>query len=254
MSLTKNMLRFIALLTLLCALFSSGCSYFRLPVLQGNIVDYEKAEKLQLGMTPAQVEFLLGTPLIQDSFGAARWDYVVYYRSPDAEVLQRNISVYFENDQVSRIDGRDEMLATWRKQKAIIEKAKKEKELLETPHPGQFPAEAGGAPVDAAGNKDEHAVLPPRDPETRQEILEEQPASRTMQPEDDETSVPTPPQSAQPTQSNEPIESPEATQDSGNSDSSSNASQGNSAEQNTDSGQNTEADYPPDMSTIYQSR
>ncbi|MDX1497036.1 MAG: outer membrane protein assembly factor BamE [Salinisphaeraceae bacterium] len=245
------MLRFLALTALLCALFSSGCSYFRLPVLQGNIVDYEKAEKLQLGMTPAQVEFLLGTPLVRDSFGTPRWDYVVYYRSPDADVLQRNLSVYFEDDRVSRIEGRDEMLAAWRKQKAIIEKAKKEKKLLETPHPGQLPADAG-APVDAAGNEDEHGVLPPRDPKAREEILEEESEPEINNSEDDGDSVPEPPE---PTQSNEPIE-PAGDESDGDesSDQAASESEAESDTQATASSENSENDYPPDMSTIYQQR
>ncbi len=104
------MSRNFAFACLLSLLLLSGCSYFRLPILQGNIVDYDKAEKVELGMSPRQVEFLLGTPLIRDSFGSPRWDYVVYYRNPDAVVLQRNLSIYFENDAVSQIKGRDELL------------------------------------------------------------------------------------------------------------------------------------------------
>lgn len=229
--------RFFALVTLLCLLFSSGCSYFRLPVLQGNIVDYEKAEQLRLGMTPSQVEFLLGTPLIQDSFGAPRWDYVVYYRSPEANVLQKNLSVYFENDQVSRIEGREELLADWRKQQALIDKVKKKKELLETPHPGQMPANATGAPADAAGNEDEHAVLPPRDPDTREEILGEE--SETADDTSDE-SVPRPPASSE---SDQPMESSQ--------DQSSTESSADSPRRGDSYRQGDQEDYPEDMSTIY---
>lgn len=133
------MSRYSSLALVLAMLLMAGCTYFRLPVLQGNIVDYDKAEKLELGMTPRQVEFLLGTPLIRDSFGSPRWDYVVYYRNPDAKVMQKNLSIYFENEVVARIEGRDELLADWRKKKAILKKAK---EPLEKPHPGQFPANA----------------------------------------------------------------------------------------------------------------
>jgi outer membrane protein assembly factor BamE len=33
-------------------------------------------DKLKPGMTPAQVRFILGTPLVVDPFHKDRWDYV----------------------------------------------------------------------------------------------------------------------------------------------------------------------------------
>ncbi len=86
-------------------LFLTACTYFRLPILQGNIVDIKKAEQVQLGMSPAQVSELMGTPLVQDSFNADRWDYVVYYRDPKAKEIQRTLSIYFVEDKVSKIAG-----------------------------------------------------------------------------------------------------------------------------------------------------
>lgn len=189
--------------------FTTACSYFRLPVLQGNIVDYEKAEQLELGMTPRQVEFLLGTPLIRDSFGSPRWDYVVYYRSPQAKVIQKNLSIYFENDVVSRIEGRDALLADWRKQKAAVKQAK---ELLETPHPGQLPANAGG--ISTAPQK-----------------AEQQPtATQQTQPQ--------------------PIPQPEPRQTTGQGQQPAAEAQAQPPQSEPDQ-ESTQPDYPPDMTTIY---
>lgn len=39
-------------------------------------------DKLQVGMTKPQVQFILGTPLIVDSFNPTRWDY--YYTKVDS--------------------------------------------------------------------------------------------------------------------------------------------------------------------------
>jgi outer membrane protein assembly factor BamE len=39
-------------------------------------------DKLQVGMTKSQVQFILGTPLIVDTFNPTRWDY--YYTKVDS--------------------------------------------------------------------------------------------------------------------------------------------------------------------------
>lgn len=211
------MSRFLTLSTLLVSLLAAGCSYFRLPILQGNIVDYEKAEQLELGMTPRQVEFLLGTPLIRDSFGSPRWDYVVYYRSPQAEVIHKNLSIYFENDVVSRIKGRKELLADWRKQRAAVKKAKK---LLDTPHPGQLPANAG--PVDPQNPDEPHPVIPPANKEVLKNLNEPKPKPAAKEP-----SAAAPNYTQQQKPANETAPAADSTSES-------------EAE-----------DYPPDMTTIY---
>ena len=56
-------------------------------------------------MTRSQVQFLLGTPMVADSFHRDRWDYAYYFRrgrSPD--VIRRWLVVHFENDRVARIE------------------------------------------------------------------------------------------------------------------------------------------------------
>ena len=56
-------------------------------------------------MTPAQVEFLLGTPLAASMFAEERWDYVGYYKSPRGKETSRVVSLYFDQGRVSRMDG-----------------------------------------------------------------------------------------------------------------------------------------------------
>lgn len=101
----------------------SACSYFRLPVLQGNVVEPEKADQLEIGMTSKQVKYLLGTPLIQESFGRPRWDYVVYYRNPGDEVYHKRLSVFFEDDKVSKLEGLEDIVEARRKQQEAKDKA-----------------------------------------------------------------------------------------------------------------------------------
>lgn len=76
----------------------------KLDIQQGNQVNAEDLDRLKIGMTREQVKFLLGTPLIQDSFHQNRWDYL-YYLQPGREVSrQSRVSLYFDGDTLTKID------------------------------------------------------------------------------------------------------------------------------------------------------
>jgi outer membrane protein assembly factor BamE len=97
-------MRFRAVTIALASLALAACVY-RIDIQQGNLLDEEDVNQVDLGMTRSQVQFLLGTPMIADSFHRDRWDYAYYYRrgrSPDA--ARRWVVVYFENDRVQRIE------------------------------------------------------------------------------------------------------------------------------------------------------
>ena len=88
----------------LAALALTACVY-RIDIQQGNLLDEKAINQVDLGMTRSQVQFLLGTPMVSDSFHRDRWDYAYYYRrgrSHDAD--RRWVVVYFENDRVQRIE------------------------------------------------------------------------------------------------------------------------------------------------------
>jgi len=97
-----------SLLRLCCAVAlavaSTGCIY-RMDIQQGNFLKEEDVAKVQPGMTRSQVRFLLGTPMIADSFHNDRWDYVHYTETGrQRKKAQRHVIVWFEGDQVQRID------------------------------------------------------------------------------------------------------------------------------------------------------
>ena len=89
---------------LLVSLMLAACVY-RIDIQQGNLLEDSNVAQVEVGMTRSQVQFLLGTPMVADSFHRNRWDYAYYLRrgrSPEAE--QRWLVVYFDEDRVSRID------------------------------------------------------------------------------------------------------------------------------------------------------
>lgn len=61
--------------------------------------------QLRPGMTKSQVRFIMGTPLIQDSFHANRWDYVYQMREGGKLKEQRRVIMDFENELLKSVRG-----------------------------------------------------------------------------------------------------------------------------------------------------
>jgi len=98
----KILISIAAIASLLTA--CSGITY-RLDVQQGNAIADEQVLQLREGMTPQQVEFLLGSPQVRGTFlRENRWDYVYYNRPGRGATEMRRVSVFFEAGRVSRID------------------------------------------------------------------------------------------------------------------------------------------------------
>ena len=95
----------------LLSLLLSSCTSFYIPLLtpykmdirQGNFVTPAMREKLKIGMTKPQVQFVMGTALIQDVFHQNRWDYVYRYEHARKMVDKQNLTLYFEGDKLARI-------------------------------------------------------------------------------------------------------------------------------------------------------
>ena len=78
---------------------------YRMDIRQGNFVTQEMVAQLKPGQTREQVRFVLGTPLLTDPFHANRWDYVYRYDNGKGDVQQRRLTVFFEDDKLSRVGG-----------------------------------------------------------------------------------------------------------------------------------------------------
>jgi outer membrane protein assembly factor BamE len=95
--------RLYPVLILTAAIILSGCVY-QAALSQGNLLDQEDIDLVEVGMTRGQVRFLLGTPMIDDPFHENRWDYVYYLRIGRGKAtFKRWLSVYFDGDNVTEI-------------------------------------------------------------------------------------------------------------------------------------------------------
>ena len=96
----KSKIKYLLLFSTLFLLFGTGCAY-RAPIVQGNLLDQEDVDQLEIGMTRGQVRFLLGTPMIDDVFKDDRWDYIYFIRiGRDQAILKRWVSITFNEEGV----------------------------------------------------------------------------------------------------------------------------------------------------------
>ena len=78
---------------------------YKIDIQQGNIITQEMIDQLRPGMTRAQVQYVMGTPLLEDSFNKDRWDYV-YSMHPGGQArTQTTVSLFFKDDKLSSIEG-----------------------------------------------------------------------------------------------------------------------------------------------------
>ncbi|OMH39352.1 outer membrane protein assembly factor BamE [Motiliproteus sp. MSK22-1] len=87
----------------------SGCTFFpgvhKIDIQQGNIVTQEMVDQLRPGMTKDQVRFVMGTPLIQDTFQNNRWDYILTLKKGGDERAQERMSLFFTDGKLSNLSG-----------------------------------------------------------------------------------------------------------------------------------------------------
>ena len=101
-----ELLRMRLLMILAASAALSACSLvYKLPTRQGNVIEQKQLDKLEIGMTREQVQFLLGTPLAASPFTDDRWDYLGYYRSPRGSTARRLVTLRFDGNELVSAEG-----------------------------------------------------------------------------------------------------------------------------------------------------
>ncbi len=80
---------------------------YKLNIEQGNIITQEMVDQLKPGMSKEQVEFIMGRPLIKDTFNTERWDYVysIERANQNQPREQHRITIFFEADKLKYFTG-----------------------------------------------------------------------------------------------------------------------------------------------------
>lgn len=98
----------VLLLAVLCASCTStlpSLKPYHLDIQQGNVVTSKMMLQLKPGMSKSQVRYVMGTPLLQDSFHQDRWDYLYQMNKGGNLVERRRVILEFNNDGLAKVRG-----------------------------------------------------------------------------------------------------------------------------------------------------
>ncbi len=94
----------LALILLIGSQTACGLIY-KTDVQQGNVLDADDIERVELGMSKRQVLLLLGSPSVSDPFHQDRWDYVSTYSPRGGDQTLRKLRLNFDRDELVSITG-----------------------------------------------------------------------------------------------------------------------------------------------------
>lgn len=96
------------IVSLLTVTLLSGCGWPRVHkvvVQQGNVISQAMIDKLKPGMTRTQVAYIMGEPVVRNTFNETRWDYVYSLENPGRYEVNSTVSLFFANDRLSHFVG-----------------------------------------------------------------------------------------------------------------------------------------------------
>lgn len=98
----------LALLCVACGNYAANAPTlkpYKMDIQQGNVITPKMMMQLRPGMTKSQVRFIMGTPLLTDSFHGDRWDYFYQMRKDGKIIEQRRVILDFEGDSLAHVRG-----------------------------------------------------------------------------------------------------------------------------------------------------
>ncbi len=95
----------LSLLVTACSPSLPSIKPYKMPIQQGNLVSSKMMMQLKPGMTKTQVRFVMGTPLINDSFHKDQWDYFYQMEKDGAIIEKRRVILMFEKDLLAKVKG-----------------------------------------------------------------------------------------------------------------------------------------------------
>ncbi|PCJ31931.1 MAG: cell envelope protein SmpA [Gammaproteobacteria bacterium] len=100
---------------------------YRIDIQQGNAITQDMINKLKPDMSKSQVAYVMGTPLIIDTFHPNRWDYIYSFHPGNGQREQRTLTVYFtDQEKLSHLEGntrtvaREDLPKAERQQKNVV--------------------------------------------------------------------------------------------------------------------------------------
>ncbi len=100
-------------LALTASLALPACSFllnnvpgvYKLDIEQGNMIEQSQVDQLRPNMNKRQVLFIMGSPMLSDSFHDNRWDYI-YAKQPGGEDrVQKRLTLLFNGETLIGMQG-----------------------------------------------------------------------------------------------------------------------------------------------------
>lgn len=77
----------------------------RVTIQQGNVITQEMIDRLRPGMTRRQVQFVMGEPILGNTFQADRWEYLYTIQVGSQPRRQQRLTLHFEGDALNSFEG-----------------------------------------------------------------------------------------------------------------------------------------------------
>lgn len=93
---------------LAASLLLGGCTLprlYRATVQQGNVITQDMVNQLEPGMTRNQVAFIMGEPILRNSFSSDRWDYLYRVEVPGYYEEEKRLTLFFDDGTLSYFTG-----------------------------------------------------------------------------------------------------------------------------------------------------
>jgi len=78
---------------------------YTLDIEQGNMIDQSMIDQLRPNMTKRQVLYIMGSPMLADSFHEKRWDYLYSKQVSGEDRVQKRASLFFDGDNLMAVQG-----------------------------------------------------------------------------------------------------------------------------------------------------
>ncbi len=95
----------LVLLLVSCSSTLPSIKTYKMDVQQGNVITPKMMLQLKPAMTKSQVRFILGTPLLADTFHRDRWDYFYEMNRGGKLIERRRVILEFENESLKSVRG-----------------------------------------------------------------------------------------------------------------------------------------------------
>jgi outer membrane protein assembly factor BamE len=86
-------------------IFNNMPGVYKIDIEQGNMIDQSMVDQLRPNMTKRQVLYIMGSPMLADTFHTQRWDYLYSNQPGGEDRVQKRLTLYFNADNLAGVQG-----------------------------------------------------------------------------------------------------------------------------------------------------